>query len=50
MKLLKCTQATLTLEVVDLPRHSWKVLPPSKWQVVLTVVVIVVTALVWSLT
>lgn len=50
MRLLKCSQAALTLEVIELPRQGWKVLPPRKWQIALTIAVIVVTAVIWSLT
>lgn len=48
MKLFKCSHS-FTVEVVDLPRHSWKVLPPAKWQVVLTVAGIVLAAVVWAI-
>jgi hypothetical protein len=48
MRLLKCSQPSLTLEVVELPRQSWRVLPPRRWQIALTLAVIVVTAVVWG--
>jgi hypothetical protein len=51
MKLFKCDarRQQMTLTIVDLPRPAWRVLPPGRWQVVLTVAVIVVTALAWAL-
>lgn len=49
MKLFKCTQAALTLEVIELPRQSWRVLPPHRWQVIATLAVIVVTAVLWGM-
>lgn len=48
MRLLKCSQATLTLEVIDLPRRSWRVLPPKRLAVVATVALIIVTAVLWG--
>lgn len=50
MRLFKCNTQTINLMVIDAPRHSWKVLPPKKWQVALTVASIILTAIVWSLT
>ena len=47
MKLF-CTTPHITLTLVDLPRRSWRVLPPRRWQVVVTVVGIVVAAILWS--
>jgi hypothetical protein len=48
MKLFKCDTQHLTLEIVDLPRSNWRHLGPRKWQVVLTLAVIVITALAWA--
>lgn len=49
MKLFKCNTQTMRLEVVELPRQNWKVVPPAKLTVIITLGVIVVTALVWGL-
>lgn len=50
MRLFNCSAQTINMTIVDLPRPAWKVLPPRKWQVALTVVGIVLTALVFALT
>lgn len=49
MKLLKCNQAALTLEVIDLPRAHWHIVPPGRVTVALTLAAIIVTAVVWGL-
>lgn len=48
MKLLNCTQAAMTVEIIDLPRRSWRVVPPSKLTVVLALAGIVATAILWA--
>lgn len=40
----------MILDIIDLPRSAYTVLPPRRWQVVLTVAAIVVVALVWAVT
>jgi len=40
---------TMTLTLVDLPRSNWRILPPRKWQVYLTILVILTITLTWSL-
>lgn len=47
MKLFKC-DTTVTLTIVDLPRSAYQVLPPRRWQVIATLAVIVVTAVLWG--
>jgi hypothetical protein len=47
-KLFGCTTTQATFEIVDLPRANWQHLGPRKWQVIATVAVIVITALVWA--
>lgn len=47
MKLFKCS-TRMTLEVIDLPRKSYRILPPRPWQVALAVVGIVVTSILWA--
>lgn len=49
MKLFKCDVKPFTIEIIELPRHSWRHLGPRKWQVVLTVAVILVGAILWGL-
>lgn len=49
MRLLKCTsQQAFAVEVVELDKSCWKVLPPRKWQIALTLALIVVTSVLWS--
>lgn len=48
MKLFKCTTQPLTFTLVDLPRHSWHVLPPRRLQVAVTLVGVIVTAILWA--
>lgn len=57
MKLFNCNtqripqgdcQRLVTFTLVDLPRHSWHVIPPRRWQIALTLAGIVVTAIVWA--
>lgn len=36
------------LNIVDLPRNAYHVLPPRKWQVVITLAGIVATAILWG--
>ena len=38
----------MILDIVDLPRTAYRYLPPNKWQVVITLAAIVVTAVLWS--
>lgn len=47
MKLFKCN-AQMALKVVELPRRNWRVLPPKKWQIALTMAGIVIAAVVWA--
>jgi hypothetical protein len=37
------------IEIIELPRSAWRVLPPNKWQVALTVAGIVVAAMAYAL-
>ena len=39
---------TLNFDIIDLPRTAYHVLPPRRWQVVITLAVIALTAVVWS--
>lgn len=48
MKLFRCDTQRMTFDLIDLPRRNWRVLPPGKWQIVLTVAGIVVTAILWG--
>lgn len=48
MKLFNCDVKQEVFEIIELPRSNWRHLGPRKWQVVLTVVVIVVGAILWS--
>jgi hypothetical protein len=48
MKLFRCTTPHITFDLIDLPRQSWRILPPRRWQVVLTMAAIVVAAIVWG--
>ncbi len=50
MKLFKCDTKGMTFELVDLPRHNWRVLPPKKMTVALTLAGIVITAVLWAIT
>lgn len=43
------TRRGMTVEVIDLPRSAWCVLPPSRWQIALAVAVIAVTVIAWGL-
>lgn len=45
----KCDTKTISMMVIDAPKGSWRVLPPKRLQIVLTVVSIIVVSLVWSL-
>lgn len=49
MKLFKCDTAKMTLTIVDIPRQNWRVMPPSKLAVTLTLAGIVITAIVWGM-
>ncbi|MFN8459153.1 MAG: hypothetical protein U0401_31645 [Anaerolineae bacterium] len=40
----------MVIEIIDLPRSATCHLPPRRWQVVLTVALIVVAAVVWAVT
>lgn len=40
----------MILDIIDLPRSAYTVLPPRRWQVALTMAAIVVVALVWAVT
>lgn len=44
-----CNTHTINLQIVDLPRNAYKVMPPAKLQVIATFVVIVAVALLWGL-
>jgi hypothetical protein len=48
MKLFGCTTKQATFEIIELPRRDWRHLGAPRWQVIATVVVIVITALVWG--
>lgn len=48
MRLFKCETKGMTLELVDLPRSNWRVLPPKKLTVALTLAGIVITAVLWT--
>lgn len=39
----------MTLDIIDLSKSAYRVLPPARWQVVITFGAIVVTALLWGL-
>lgn len=41
---------TLNFDVIDLPRTAYRVLPPKRWQIALTVATIAVSAILWALT
>lgn len=47
MRLFKCN-AQMTLTLVELDRSSWKVLPPKRLTVALTLAAILIGALVWG--
>lgn len=49
MRLFKCDTQQVTFTIVDMPRNSWQVLPPKKWQVIITIATIALTAILWSL-
>lgn len=38
------------VEIIDLPRNAWRVLPPARWQIAVTVAVIVITVVIWAVT
>lgn len=40
----------MILNIVDLPRSAYHVLPPRRWQVALTLAAIVLTAVTWAVT
>lgn len=40
----------MVVEIIDLPRSAYRILPPHRWQIALAVAAIVVTALVWAVT
>lgn len=48
MRLFKCEAQTVTMQVIDLPRSHWRLLPPRRLQVVATLAGIAVTALLWG--
>jgi hypothetical protein len=50
MKLFRSNAKTIKMNIVELPRQSWSYLPPKKWQIALTVAVIIVSAVVWAVT
>jgi hypothetical protein len=49
MKLFNCNSKTISLKVIDLPRSHWRLIPPRKWQTVLTVVGIIAISILWAL-
>ena len=49
MKLFKCDTQHMTFSIVDIPRQSWRVLPPRKWQIALTLAGVVVISILWGL-
>lgn len=40
----------MILDIIDLPRSAYTILPPRRWQVALTMAAIVVSALIWAVT
>jgi hypothetical protein len=48
MKRFKSLAHQPTLTIVDLPRQSWRLLPPRRWQVVVTLAGIIITAVMWA--
>ncbi len=40
----------MILNIVDLPRSAYHVLPPHRWQVALTLAAIIVMAVIWAVT
>ena len=40
----------MILDIIDLPRSAYTVLPPRRWQIALTLAAIAITALVWAVT
>ena len=40
----------MVIEIIDLPRSAYRILPPHRWQVALTLAAIVVTAIFWAVT
>lgn len=49
MKLFKHS-SQMTLTIVEVPRQSWRVLPPRKLEVALTLAGIVIAAIIWAVT
>lgn len=48
MRLFKCDTQRMTFSIVDLPRRSWKVLPPKRWQIALTLAGVIVISILWG--
>jgi hypothetical protein len=40
----------MVVEIIDLPRDAYRILPPRRWQIALTLAVIVVTVILWTVT
>lgn len=49
MRIFGCNTETINYQIVELPRVNWHYSPPKKLEVVLTVAVIILTAIAWSI-